>query len=260
MSPSAHPADDADGAAFLALWNGISDPALQSVYETWHACEHAPERVASPGFIEGRRYRAGDAPDYFTLYTMRDEQCVETDRYRDLIDHPTPWSAAMRPHLRAFIRRPCRLVFSIEAGCGPTGHLATMRLAVRNAATWIESMQEAAQRMVDRVDLLSVRVGVVPPDDRLAYPVGGPQPLAARDGETALVLLAEHQDDRALRAGMDALAALDRSIGQSSTPCEIGRYTLQSAIRREKLHAPDGERPMPRNALMKRFSIGDTTP
>jgi len=253
MSRAAPAAGDAGGAAFLALWNGISDPAMQAAYEAWHACEHVPERVASPGFIEGRRYRAAGAPDYFTLYTLRDEQCLETDRYRDLIDHPTPWSATMRPHLRGFIRRPCRLALSIEAGCGFTGHLATMRVAVRDAAAWIECMAEAACRMVDRAGLLSVRVGVVPPDDRLAYPVGGAQPVAARDGETAMVLLAEHQDEKALRAGMDALVAHGRLHSQSSMPCETGYYALQSAIRREQLHAPDDKRPMPRNALMKQF-------
>lgn len=95
--------------AFLALWNDI-DPSRITEYERWHTLEHVPERVWVPGFLSGTRYvatRSGQ-PRYFTRYDLNDLSALATPAYQDLVDHPTPWSASMRPAFSNFLRKPCQ--------------------------------------------------------------------------------------------------------------------------------------------------------
>ncbi|WP_158287719.1 hypothetical protein [Falsiroseomonas bella] len=115
------------GHAFLALWNDLAG-GREAEYDAWHTREHVPERVAAPGFRSGRRYVAPAHPvhRWFTLYDLADLGCLETPEYRDLLDNPTPASAAMRPHFRSFLRVPC--VRLGAAGSGLAGALAVLRL------------------------------------------------------------------------------------------------------------------------------------
>lgn len=112
--------------AFLALWNGVA-PDMQEEYEAWHCFEHVPERTALPGFIETRRYRSADvAQRYFTCYSVSSLAAFESAGYHDVMAHPTPWSAHMRPALSDFIRLPCALMG--QAGHSSASHLAVMVL------------------------------------------------------------------------------------------------------------------------------------
>ena len=113
--------------AFLALWNDI-DPSRTTEYERWHTLEHVPERVWAPGFVSGTRYvatRSGQ-PRYFTRYDLEDLSALATPAYRDLVDHPTPWSASMRPAFSHFLRKPCQGV-ALE-GATQGAALLVMRL------------------------------------------------------------------------------------------------------------------------------------
>jgi hypothetical protein len=113
--------------AFLALWNGFAE-VRTAEYSAWHLREHVPERVAAPGFCGARRYHApGHAVHpWFTLYDVDGLEAFETAEYRDLLAHPTPWSASMRPDFLNFLRVPCGEVAA--AGWGIGGALAVLRL------------------------------------------------------------------------------------------------------------------------------------
>ena len=91
--------------AFLALWNDV-DPARIAEYEAWHRQEHVPERVSVPGILSATRYESDrvDHQRYFTLYELTSLACLESQPYRELVEHPTPWSVIMRPSLRNFLR------------------------------------------------------------------------------------------------------------------------------------------------------------
>ncbi|SHJ30298.1 hypothetical protein SAMN02745194_02247 [Roseomonas rosea] len=117
----------ARGTAFLALWNDI-ERGREAEYDRWHTREHVPERVAAPGFRSGCRYVDRDHPvhRYFTLYELESLAALATPEYRDLLQHPTPWSAAMRPSFRNFLRAPCTVAH--RAGFGRGASLAVMRL------------------------------------------------------------------------------------------------------------------------------------
>src|SRR5262245_60892284 len=96
------------GRAFLALWNDIAR-AREPEYDRWHTKEHVPERVAVAGFHGARRYvnRARDFHRYFTLYDVAGLAVFEHPEYTDLVQHPTPWSASMRPDFANFLRAMC---------------------------------------------------------------------------------------------------------------------------------------------------------
>jgi hypothetical protein len=118
------------GGAFLALWNDIA-PARETEYDTWHTKEHVPERVSAQGFRGARRYvdRAREMHRYFTLYEVADLAAFDHADYRDLVEHPTPWSASMRADFANFLRTTCAVVESRGEGIGA----ALAVLAVDNA-------------------------------------------------------------------------------------------------------------------------------
>ena len=107
------------GSAFLALWNDVVR-SREPEYDRWHTQEHVPERVAVTGFHGARRYvnRARAHHRYFTLYDVTDLAVFQHAEYADLVEHPTPWSAAMRPDFRNFLRAACRVSASRGDGIG----------------------------------------------------------------------------------------------------------------------------------------------
>ncbi len=79
------------GRGVVAIWNDIADAGRELFYE-WHIREHIPERLAIPGFLEGRRYRAIDgqtSPEFFTLYEVEDFGVLCSEDYRARLDNPT---------------------------------------------------------------------------------------------------------------------------------------------------------------------------
>ena len=107
------------GKAFLALWNDIAR-AREPEYDRWHTKEHVPERVAVQGFHGARRYvnRAREHHRYFTLYDVADLAVFDHAEYTDLVQHPTPWSASMRPDFANFLRATCSVELSTGDGLG----------------------------------------------------------------------------------------------------------------------------------------------
>jgi hypothetical protein len=128
-------ATPAGAGAFLALWNDV-DASHVDEYEAWHTFEHVPERVANPGFLAGRRYRAAErfTARYFTLYLLESLDALRTARYADVVEHPTPWSARMRPLLRNFRRHACDVAARAGEQCGGAIVTATVDGAVPSHA------------------------------------------------------------------------------------------------------------------------------
>src|SRR5256885_8673899 len=146
--------------AFLALWNGLDRSDAREEYEAWHAMEHVPGRVGLAGFLWARRYvrgsntggsdtgrsDAGGEPSaagssYFTVYGLQGLDALQTAQYADVIAHPTPWSARMRPRLSAFVRRPCALVAT--AGASTAAHLVAVRATTADLPGWSAAATQA---------------------------------------------------------------------------------------------------------------------
>ena len=122
---------DLAGEAMLALWNGVEASRARE-YNAWHTREHVPQRVAIAGMTGARRYvrLGGPLPEYLTLYSLETINVLRSAAYLSLLDNPTPWSRAMRPSLRDFMRVGCRRVLSLGGGLG--GSIATLVVSEMN--------------------------------------------------------------------------------------------------------------------------------
>lgn len=99
----------------LALWHDCRPGHLED-YEAWYTTEHLPERLASPGWIRGRRYEAMDpGPGFFTYYEVDRPEDLVSARYRDRLENPTPWTR--RIMTRAFANLS-RTICRVEARAG----------------------------------------------------------------------------------------------------------------------------------------------
>lgn len=130
------------GNALLVLWNDIAR-SREAEYDRWHTQEHVPERVAVAGFHGARRYvnRHRDHHRYFTLYDVADLAVFDSREYADLVDHPTPWSASMRPDFSNFLRATCRVASSEGDGIGAALAVLCYEHA-RAAAPPLQSVRE----------------------------------------------------------------------------------------------------------------------
>lgn len=233
--------------ALLSLWNDV-DPARQAEYDCWHALEHVPERVWVPGMIAGTRYVAEDGvqPRYFTRYELQDLACLHSAGYQDLVDHPTPWSACMRPALRNFLRKPGTVVGAAGTGLGCV--LSLTRVVWTHAAALQNADWHAAARqlLAAGASLGTIRVqiqSVVP---------AGPQAVGNADpaprGHELIV-----QIDAALASAGPPLvdlvhAQLDRLAPEWR---QTGCYRFASRV--EHHHVGAHHRPAPRLDLMSAF-------
>lgn len=114
------------GSAFLAIWHDIAAGAHDEYIE-WHTREHMPERLSIPGFRTGKRLHAPNASRHVsgTIYSGDDIEVFRSTAYLHRLNNPTPWTAAVAPSFRNFLRVACDLVGS--AGLGDGGAMATLR-------------------------------------------------------------------------------------------------------------------------------------
>jgi len=118
------------GEAVVAIWNGVAPEGRTEFYE-WHVREHMPERVGTPGFRRGRRYRALDAntrPEFFTLYEVDTFQVLQGRDYTDRLNAPTKWTRRATAHFQNTSRALARVLATF--GDGPGGTLLTVRFDV----------------------------------------------------------------------------------------------------------------------------------
>ena len=109
-----------DATGLMAFWADI-DPAYEPRFLEWHNCEHMPERVSVPGFVEGRRYHGiADAPAYLMMYLTESAEVLQSDAYLTRLNDPTPWTTESLSHFR----NPSRNVYDLRTGLGTGGLVA----------------------------------------------------------------------------------------------------------------------------------------
>jgi hypothetical protein len=213
------------GGALLLLWNGV-DPARRDEYERWHGREHVPERLGVPGMLAARRYLrvAGPSPDYLTVYAMKDTGVLSSPEYRRLLDHPTPWSLAMRPAFRGFVRLCGRRVS--EAGGGLGGVAATATIAGDGDAG-DPALAAALAAMVGDGTLLAARCVVrdafVP---EVPFAVNGAPPRPPPAG----AVMVEATAEESLAAAWPRLGEALALSGDAAAPATLCLYRLAQAI------------------------------
>ena len=231
-------ASSARASAFLALWNDVESAHVDE-YEAWHAFEHVPERVANPGFLAGRRYRAAERSTarYFTLYLLASLDALRTARYADVVEHPTPWSERMRPLLRNFRRHACDV--AARAGEGRGAAIVTAVIE-----------REVPSRALDgaRVEhgIVTAWLGAV--DTSSGFPLAPALAMPAV-GHVHQVVLVEARDRACGEAAMSALLARAR-IDAGRAECTSYDFVLE--VTRNAID-DDSPRAPPRDDLRARW-------
>jgi len=81
----------------LLLFMTDIDPKLEDEFHRWYEEEHVPERMAIPGFITARRFRALEGgPKYLALYDLDSPDVLQSAAYRHIIGAgKSPWTQRM---------------------------------------------------------------------------------------------------------------------------------------------------------------------
>lgn len=99
-APRKEAAPRAEAGGILAVWTDVA-PELEADFNEWYWREHLPERLAVPGFLSGRRYRAiAGAPRYFAWYELDSVKTLASPAYLDRLDNPTEWTERVMPGFR----------------------------------------------------------------------------------------------------------------------------------------------------------------
>ena len=190
------------GSGALIAWHDVEE-GREAEYLDWHSHEHMKERLAIPGFLQGRRYSVvGSGSQFLILYTVMNPDVFTSQTYLERLNHPSDWTQRVMPALRNMNRSLCRVAAS--SGFGAGGCLQTIRFSpelgreahLRGALT-SEAQSLTHQRGVCAAHLL------IADKDRSKAPT---RETALRTGPDAVanwVLLVEGYDE--------AVVAQDRS-------------------------------------------------
>jgi len=89
----------------LLLVMGEPHPDHEVEFNRWYDEEHLKERIACPGFLGVRRFRAIEgAPRYLALYELESLRALETEQYLAVINKDTAWTTRMRQHSGNWVR------------------------------------------------------------------------------------------------------------------------------------------------------------
>ena len=110
----------------LLVWTDV-EPAAEEDFNAWYDQEHMVERLAVPGFLTARRYRAvsGDLP-YFAAYDTESAEVLFSPAYLERLNNPTPWTERVMAAFRDTVRSVCRIAG--EEGQGEQEAALTLRI------------------------------------------------------------------------------------------------------------------------------------
>ena len=97
---------DVPAKGLLLVMIGI-DPAREDELTRWYDEEHFPERMACPGFLNGRRFTAVQGePRYLATYDLESPGVLQSEAYGRL--GRTPWTERLSVHFNPVVRNVYR--------------------------------------------------------------------------------------------------------------------------------------------------------
>ena len=115
----------------MAVWHDL-EPGHERAFEAWYQRQHVPERLQVPGFIEARRYVAGEgSPRYCAFYWLDSVDVLRSPAYLQRLAEPTAWTRRTMRWFRAMARTPCTVALDRGSGVG-------------GAMTWVGMMHPAS--------------------------------------------------------------------------------------------------------------------
>ena len=216
-----------DGVGLMVHWPSI-DPEYLIRYQQWLNCEHMPERVSIPGFLQGRRYHSIDSmSQVLVFYETTTTSVLGSDAYLERLNNPTPWT---RESLGTGFRgKTVRNIYSRIADAGkPRRFTAPFVITVRfdlaevsqevYAERWAKATAEDDN--VERVRLYKQdsAIGNIQTNERKIYGAG--------PGEQVYLLLIEYA--KPPESVRDLFKRWDAALGAEAQRDneEIGAYWL----------------------------------
>lgn len=189
----------------LAIWSDV-EASAETDYLHWMTREHALERLAIPGFIAMRMFRALDVDvrRYFILYELEHAGVVGSDAYLARLNHPTAWTQRTMARVSNFIRGGGRV--EAAAGRGQGGFLAAQILG---RAAMTEASGLAA--MAAKSDCIASTRVMATDHDRTSIQTRE-KGLRAGDSSFDGLLLIEGLDAPAVRAAFSAVVRRAPSV------------------------------------------------
>lgn len=199
----------------LCIWTDV-DASHEADFNAWYDREHMQERVAIPGFLSARRFRATDGGPrrYLALYVTETLDVFNSAPYQRAFSAQTPWSLANFARMSGTQRRVGSLVS--ERGDGEGGQLAMFVVpASRLNADAIAKLDAQIQAGSDTPDIIAGRIFTTTPSLSVAlrsdandgnHADASANAAAALPDADALVLI-EGCDAAAVKALAQSLAA-----------------------------------------------------
>jgi hypothetical protein len=94
-------------------------PGFEGRFHHWYDTEHVPVRVALPGFLRARRYRALEGrPEFLAIYDVVDTLAFQSPGFRELRSNPSAQTKDMLGNVTGLTRFICEEAFD----SGPSLH------------------------------------------------------------------------------------------------------------------------------------------
>jgi hypothetical protein len=221
--------------AFMLNWLDL-DEAVRGAFEEWHNREHVAERLAIPGFIEGRRYRSIDAAprvghSWLIAYDVVGLDVLRSQGYALRLNEPTAATRAMVPHLQHVIRTAYEIAAVHDVGLGT--FMTTIRLPADRIS--VERLEAVLAETAGLTSITRVRLGR-PDFDASRFKDAteeGRFTNASRASRYPWCLTVEASGREGLEAATDHLAREASFIGfDIRTGAERDSYQLVFVLRR----------------------------
>lgn len=224
---------------FMGFWADIEhDYVLR--YQEWHSCEHIPERLSIPGFVEGRRYRSvSSGSTFFMCYETASPQTLRSKAYLAALDRPTPWTQEALKRFRNPKRNIYRKISSAERAIGGDPYLVVQRFDSAHAsrdmlaviAGWMRDAQIAGPLATSLYEI-DIAASTIMTAERAIYAGGA--------GEQGYLLTLGLKD----RATADvSMQRLTKGLSKlEATSLEGGIYWLETRLRADDIARSDAVR------------------
>jgi hypothetical protein len=181
----------------LIAWHDV-EAGREAEYLDWHSHEHMKERLAIPGFLQGRRYSVvGSGPQFLILYTVTNPDVFTSQIYLEHLNHPSDWTQQVMPALRNMNRSLCRVAASSGVGAGRC--LQTIRFSpeLGREAHLRGALTSEAQLLAHQKGLCAAHL-LIADRDRSRVPTRETALRTDQDAVADWVLLVEGYDETAV--------------------------------------------------------------
>lgn len=185
---------------FLAISSDV-DPAGETDYLHWLTREHAAERLALPGFLAMRVFRAQleNCARFFIFYRLQDAAALNSAAYLARLNAPTAWSQRIMPRLENFGRSGGAIVQ--ESGSGEGGFALALPFEAAALPRYRAALDELSR--CDRIAAARLLVS----DAAVTAAQTAEKAMRKGDASFAALLLLEGFDGEALHAAAAQVGA-----------------------------------------------------